>query len=442
MTALFSPEARLEAARHLFVTLGQTVGADLSVRLWDGSVVPLGPSANGSLAIAISEPGVLGSLLRRPRLETLLRHVLSGRIDVHGGDLLELGEAVSAATGRDKLRPLVRLSLLRRVLPLLLTPAPRDGLDHRFEGASSGRWRRDNSRFIGFHYDMSSEFFRLFLDPEMQYSSAYFNGPEDSLEAAQQNKLEVICRKLRLQTGERLLDVGCGWGGLICWAGRHHGVRAHGLTLSREQRDFAEARIRQMGLAERVSVEVRDLFSLDTGRWDKIASVGMYEHVGLANLGRYFTRLRGLLEEGGIVVIDGMASKTRSARGAPRIPPATRLAQKYLFPGLELPSLDHMLHVMEASGLEAGEVESLREHYALTAREWSGRLIERRDEAVRLVGEPRYRLLLLCLVAMRFGFAQGSMRSYRIVATRRGSAVTGSIAPTRAGRRAAPPEKS
>ena len=180
-----------------------------------------------------------------------------------------------------------------------------------------------------------------------------------------------------------------------------------------------------------MTVEARDLFSFDDGPWDRIASVGMYEHVGLANLERYFARLRDLLAPGGIVVNQGMASKTKSERGARRIPAATRLAQEYLFPGLELASLDHTVHAMETSGLEAREVVSLREHYALTSREWCRRLLARREEAVRQVGEARYRLLLLCLVAMRFGFKSGSMRSYRIVATHRGATFT--FAPPTAG---------
>jgi cyclopropane-fatty-acyl-phospholipid synthase len=251
---------RLRAARDIFEHIADNVDARFSVRLWDGTMIPLGRNVDPQFFVSISGPGVIGSILRRPTLENILRHYAAGQIDFQGGDLIAFGEAVRAQPAKGRLKRLSKSLLLRQALPLLLTPPDQVALEHGFNSEITGRdaGQRENKDFIQFHYDVSNEFYQLWLDPEMQYSCAYFTDWNNSLEQAQLDKLEMICRKLRLQKGDRLLDIGCGWGGLVCYAAQNYGVRAHGVTLSQRQLDFALAIIVLLGLQVRVTVELRD----------------------------------------------------------------------------------------------------------------------------------------------------------------------------------------
>jgi cyclopropane-fatty-acyl-phospholipid synthase len=268
----------------------------------------------------------------------------------------------------------------------------------------------------------------------MQYSCAYFTDWGNSLEQAQADKLEMTCRKLRLRRGERLLDVGCGWGGLICHAARHHGVSAHGITLSEQQLEFARDKVRRLGLRGRVSVELRDYSDLEDRTYDKIASVGMFEHVGIANYPAYFGKLYSLLRDRGILLNHSIArGAKRSAGHFRRARPEHRLIQKYIFPGSELDHIGHTLEAMESSNFEVHDVEGWREHYARTARLWCQRLSARADEAVGLVGPERYRLWVAYLAGVSFAFADGSLRIFQVVASKHASKGPSGLPPTRKG---------
>ena len=269
-------ERQLKAAKESLAHVAELLDARFSVRLWDDSLVPLGSNVDPRFFVSISGPGVVGSLLRRPTLENLLRHYATGQIEIHGGDLFEFIEMARVPSSRSRLKQLRKGVLIRNSLPFLLAPGEKLGPQHAFNGL------HNNRDYIQFHYDLGNDFYQLFLDPELQYSCAYFTEWGNSLEQAQRDKLDMICRKLRLQPGERLLDIGCGWGGLICHAARQYGVQAHGVTLSQEQFDFTQEKIRRLGLERQVTVELRDYSTLD-GTYDKITSVGMYEHVGIAN---------------------------------------------------------------------------------------------------------------------------------------------------------------
>jgi cyclopropane-fatty-acyl-phospholipid synthase len=408
----------LAAARALFRWLGERLGAPVAVRLWDDSLVPLGPDPAPRLELRIAHAGALGSLLRRPTPANLLARHASGQIDFVGGDLLELLDALREKSDGSRPRARELLALAPRLLPLLLARAPRARVAG-FPGATAGR-RREDRAWIAFHYDLPSAFFAEFLDPEMQYSCAYFTARAHSLERAQRDKLDMVCRKLRLAPGERLLDVGCGWGGLACWAAERYGVRVHGITLSQEQCDFARERVRRRGLDGRVVIECRDYATLDA-RYDKIASVAMFEHVGVARLPVYFARLHAALADDGILLNHGIANRARRrrGRGASR---DTRLVRRYLLPGLELTDPGHAIGEMERAGFEVRDVESWREHYALTARHWVRNLAARRDEAMRLVGAERYRVVVACLAGLALSFERGSNSIFQIVATKRRSA--------------------
>jgi len=235
MLAVCSDERLIKGARVIFEHVAQLLDARVSVQLWDGSMIPLGRDADSPFYISIRGPGVIASLLRRPSFETLMRLYSLGHIDVNGGDIISFMEVVrKMGRHRQKLGGLNKSVLLRQLWPFLFVAAEKSDIEHEYSDDAIGRIesRRSNKDYVQFHYDISNEFYALFLDPEMLYTCAYFSTPETSLAEAQRDKLEMICRKLRLKEGEKLLDIGCGWGGLICHAAQHYGVQATAVPLN------------------------------------------------------------------------------------------------------------------------------------------------------------------------------------------------------------------
>ena len=430
----------LEAARRIFTHLAETADANVSIRLWDGSYVPLGDNATEQWNISIKGPGVLGAILRRPTLENLLRQYASGNIDFNGGDLIDFYEVLRSRGSRTKgvssgqiKKRLNKWYLLRQALPLLFAKDTDTEFMHRFRGDDSGRIQsaRDEKSFIQFHYDLSNDFYRLFLDPEMQYSCGYFTSWEQDLEQAQQDKLDMICRKLRLQPGDRFLDIGCGWGGLLCHAVEHFKVIGHGVTLSQKQYDFALEKIERMGLADRITIELRDYREI-TGEYDKIASIGMYEHIGIANYSTYFKKLHTLLRDRGMLLNHGITRRAKqSKKKFARITPGRRFILKYIFPGSELDHIGHTLSKMEACGFEVHDVEAWREHYARTTELWCRRLEADKEKAIALVGAERYRMWIAYLAGVSYAFQDGSLRIFQTVATKHGRKGPSGMPPTR-----------
>jgi cyclopropane-fatty-acyl-phospholipid synthase len=243
----------------------------------------------------------------------------------------------------------------------------------------------------------------------MVYSCAYFASPDEDLAAAQARKLDLLCRKLRLQPGQRLLDIGCGWGGLVIHAVRQYGVDATGITLSRPQADLANQRIVEAGLADRCRVLVQDYRMADTrADYDALVSVGMFEHVGAALLPVYFMKAWQLLRPGGVFLNHGIAS-----RATPKAQRRPGFADAYVFPDGELVPINATLHAAEGCGFETRDVESLREHYALTLRQWVRRLEAQHDEALRYVDEPTYRVWRLYMSGSAYGFTHGRLNVYQ-----------------------------
>lgn len=424
--ALFSDQDRLMAARKLFEYVGRLINARISVRLWDGSMVPLGSDADPRYFISISSPGVLGALLRKPTYENLLFQYANGYIDIHG-DLIDFAAVAREKRPREKFKNISKLQILKQAFPLFLAPAEKANVEHEFQNDAIGRneSRRDNKEFIQFHYDVSNDFYALFLGKEMQYSCGYFTDADNSIDQAQFDKLDMICKKLRLKPGEKMLDIGCGWGGLICHAAQHYGVQAHGVTLSQKQFDFATAKVKRLGLEDQIKIELRDYATLD-GTYDKISSVGMFEHIGIANMPHYFQKINSLLRDRGILMNHGISRKAKKdRRAAKRIRPERRLLLKYIFPGSELDNVGHTVDTMELSGFEVQDVEAWREHYGLTTRHWYRELMNRKDEAIGFVGEEKFRMWALYLAGVSIGFASGSMHICQVVATKRSKGPSG-----------------
>ena len=386
-----------------------------AIRLWGTSGYQ--PQEEPEYTLVVREPQLLRRLVLEGSPLVLADGYFRGELEIEG-DLfaaLKLKHELGALTlgWRDKLR--LMLDAVR--LPSSGRMKPGAGIASRVARRFAHRHTRStDSRAIAFHYDVSNDFYGLWLDPERVYSCAYFHTMQDDLDQAQRNKLEHICRKLRLQPGDRLLDIGCGWGALVCWAAKYHGVHAHGITLSEQQLQYARERISAEGLDGRVSVELLDYRDLPAiARFDKVASVGMFEHVGLANLPAYYACVMRVLRPGGLFLNHGI---THDEEGWNKTI-ATEFVNKYVFPDGELDCVSNIQLGMERAGFEILDVEGLRPHYAMTLRHWVRRIEQRSEEAIREVGETTYRIWRLYMAACALEFEEGGTGIYQILASRR-----------------------
>jgi cyclopropane-fatty-acyl-phospholipid synthase len=304
---------------------------------------------------------------------------------------------------------------------------------HRARSLALHTLERDAQQ-IQFHYDLSDDFFALWLDPLRVYSCAYYRDADMTLAQAQEAKLDHICRKLNLQKGERLLDIGCGWGGLITWAAKHYGVQAKGITLSENQHRYATEFIAREGLQDLVTVELQDYRKVPDAPFDKISSVGMFEHVGRANLPAYFQTVHKLLKPGGMALIHGItAGNTANAQLGAGM---GDFIEKYIFPGGELVHVSAVLHDMAEAQLEMVDTENLRPHYARTLWAWSDTLEARVDEARAVLAqqwdadkaERVIKAYRLYLAGCAMGFEEGWMSLHQMLCVRRdGDMQTGTI---------------
>ena len=407
------------AARQAIEQIGSRLDLDLWIRLWDGSRVPLGRNVTGELTLSISSPGVISSILRWPTIDRVLRHYLGGQIDFEGGTLIDLGNLVAFRQTRSQLKQLDKWHLFKCILPFLLAKAdkPVRGRGYVRGEVGASRPGRDEQSYIQFHYDVGNAFYQLFLDQRMIYTCAYFTERSNSLDRAQRDKLEMICRKLRLRPGERFLDIGCGWGGLLCYAAENFGVEAHGVTLSQKQFDYAQAEIERRGLTDRVRIELTDYRDL-TGQFDKIASIGMYEAIGVAAIPEYLRKIRSILSSAGLFLNHGITRRAKKKKRRFASRPEQRALLRYIFPGGELDDIGNTIARLEQARFEVHDVEGWREHYAQTTRLWCERLTANREQAVALVGDQVYRIWVAYLAGSSLAFARGSARVYQTLASR------------------------
>ena len=425
-------ERRLALARELADAVAPLLGPHLALKLWDGATSPrqVGPD---KLIVRFGDEGTLAALARSPKLDTLVRLHALGRIDLENGDLFDLAERRPSLRGRDLLKAAGPLRLARTAAAFLKVPAGETRLPWEGQpGAAPGRSGdpEDNQKNIAHHYDVSNAFYRLFLDEQLIYSCAYFHHWDEDLDAAQRHKIDLVCRKLRLQPGERFLDVGCGWGALICHAAEAYGVTAHGVTLSREQLAGAQALIQQRGLQGRVTVALAD-WSTVGGEFDKIASVGMFEHVGLKNADAYYKGIRRLLKPGGLYLHHAITR--RAKRGDDRkLRPEAKAILRHIFPGAELDHIGSTLSGLERAGFEPQDVEALRRHYARTTALWCRRLQANREAAIAEAGEVRTRMWIAYLAGVSLAFARGSIGVCQTLASSRAKSGAVELPPTRA----------
>lgn len=270
---------------------------------------------------------------------------------------------------------------------------------------------------IRYHYDVSNDFYKLFLGHHMVYSCAYFHHEHDSLDQAQSNKLDYICRKLRLKKGESLLDIGCGWGSLVIHATKYYGVQAHGITLSQNQYTYARELIKREGLSDRCQVEIKDYRELQgEACFDKIASIGMFEHVGLKNFSIYFKIAKRLLKGHGLFLNHGITTaRTKISQGT-----GSRFMDTFVFPNAGLINSAHILQRMEEEGFEILDMESLRRHYAKTLAHWTLNLQANQAGALRMVEERTYRIWILFMAACSHAFETGRTNVYQVLLGKKG----------------------
>lgn len=384
-------ERRIE---RMVEKLRRSASVPLRLELWNGRAFDL--TVDPKVKIGVQSPSALRFLLS-PDLMKLGRAYVEGYLRVEG--------------------PI--LEVFRVAENLARSAASRGGRGLRRFARHSKKRDRDA---IQYHYDISNNFYQLWLDRGMVYSCAYFRSEHDSLETAQEQKLDHILNKLMLKPGERFLDIGCGWGALVVRAAKKYGARATGITLSRNQYDFARKRISEEGLEGLCEVRLQDYRDVPgAGVFDKIASVGMFEHVGLRNLKAYFAKIQALLTDGGLVMNHGITATDPDSRWVGL--GAGEFINHYVFPHGELPHVSLVLKEMASAGLEATDLESLRRHYARTCLEWAGRLEQNREQAIAIAGDKRYRIWQVYLAGCAHGFDREWMNIYQVLARKSNGAI-------------------
>jgi cyclopropane-fatty-acyl-phospholipid synthase len=399
----------------------------IAVRLWSGPKFMVGAEASEAssargeprFTLAFRNPRAVCALILGRDPLRLVEAYFRGDVDIEGDlfaalclkDHLESMKVPLRDGLKSVLMALKLRSLNRQAAEAARNSAPSHGPEVRSHS------KNENRDAIQFHYDVSNEFYRLWLDRAMVYSCGYFERPDVSIDDAQQAKLEHICRKLLLRPGERFLDIGCGWGALVIYAAQHYDVHAHGITLSQKQLDVARRRIADAGLEDRVTVELRDYRDLPGHEtYDKVASVGMFEHVGLANLPLYFSTVHRVLKPTGLFLNHGITHESAGWEDNP----STRFINRYVFPDGELDSISSIQGYMERARFEIADVEALRSHYALTLRAWVQRLERRHERALEYVSEATYRVWRLYMAASALEFESGHIGIYQVLASKRG----------------------
>lgn len=424
-------EQRLDDFRRLLDHARERIGLDIGFVLWDGSTVPtdLPPDA---LALAFTDEGAVAALVRRPKLETLANLWVTRRVDVRNGTVFDLAHIRPKVRTRQFVKTLDKRQVFSALAKFLMVPrgGPWPLSDQPDEAPSDGS-PTENKKNIAYHYDVSNAFYQLWLDKEMVYTCAYCTDWNNDIDQMQQDKLEMICRRLRLKPGERLLDIGCGWGALSCYAAQHYGVTAYGVTLSEQQVAYGQDKIKRLGLQDRVRIELRDYATVE-GEYDKVAAIGIQEHIGIDNYPTYYGTIRRMLKPEGLFLHHAIVRPAKqSDRDFRRKRPEFALLTKYIFPGGELDHIGNTVTMLERFGFEVHDVENWREHYQRTCRLWHDRLLANYDAAVQEVGEVKTRMWLLYLGGCSIAFERNTAGLFQTLASRRRRGPSG-LPPTRA----------
>ncbi|WP_299864611.1 cyclopropane-fatty-acyl-phospholipid synthase family protein [uncultured Hoeflea sp.] len=426
-----STNSRLKSFRKLLAHARQILELDIGFRLWDGSTVPE-DLAPGAFTIRLADENLVAALMRSPQPETLLNLWVSKRIDFENGDLFDLLARRPKVRTREIRKQLSKFQVantLRKFL-FLNKGGPWPLSDQPDEKPSDGN-AEENQKNIAYHYDVSNAFYRLFLDDQMVYTCGYCTNWDNDIHQMQTDKLEMICRKLRLKPGDKMLDIGFGWGSLALYAAANFGVHVTGVTLSENQLEYAQAKAEQLGLADKVNFVLID-YAKVAGEFDKISSIGMHEAIGIDNYPTYYSTIARVLKPGGIYLHHAITRPAKKdAKTFRKKNKEFKLLTKYIFPGGELDHIGNTVTMLEQHGFEVHDVENWREHYQRTCRLWHDRLLANYEAAVAEVGEVKTRLWLVYLGGCSIAFERNTVRLYQTVTTKvqRGPA---GLPPTRA----------
>jgi cyclopropane-fatty-acyl-phospholipid synthase len=406
-----------ERVKRTISSVIETLAPEFAVKLWDGTRI--GPSSGP--ALLINDPGLLRQLILKPKLDTIIEGWISKAIDIEDGTLFDIVALRPKTKLKQQLKKLPKWQLLKDVPALLWSGGKLK--DSGLAGANPYRSGSDKDA-ITHHYDVSNAFYQTFLDERMVYTCAYFRDWQNSIDQAQEDKLELICRKLRLKPGDTLLDIGCGWGAMLIYAAKHYGVTGHGVSLSEAQTALARERIKAEGFEDKITIHIKSYEQME-GQFDKISSIGMFEAVGLANYDTYFSSVQRLLKPGGLYLHHAISRRNKGSTSAfKRKRPEQMALAKYIFPGGELDHLAMTIGNLELHGFEVHDVENLREHYGRTCRLWAERLHANFSDAIKEAGEGRARLWLLYLTGCAIAFERGTVQINQTVASKRVRGVT------------------
>ena len=374
---------------------------DFAVRCWDGSAWEADPGQPTNFTLVLQHPGALRKMFGLPDGAAFAEAYAYDDFDIEGA-IYALFRLVAHLIAQKR----TVWNQVRRAMMLLRLPKQGRPRDHGQQPVQLNGPKHSLERdrqAVGYHYDLSNDFVGLWLDSRMLYTCVYFLTPDDDLETAQEREMDYVCRKLRLRPGERLLDIGCGWGALVEHAAKHYGVEALGITLSRKQVELANERIAEAGMADRCRVEYRDYREMNgTETYDKLSCIGMLEHLGESMMPTFFEGAWRLLRPGGVLLNHGL-----TLRGNTDYPRWTTFARRYVFPDGELRPISTTLRAAENVRFEVGDVESLRDHYVLTLGHWVSRLEAHREEVVQATSDVTYRIFRLYLAGERQGMKNG-----------------------------------
>jgi len=364
----------------------------LRLELWNGKKFDF---SNETPCVTVKVPGASAlTYLLTPSLSNLGTAYVEGKIDVKGRltDIINLAHGLAQKT----LEPEGKLARFARKFT---------------------HTKEKDAEAIQYHYDVSNDFYSLWLDPNMVYSCAYFENDDEDLATAQIKKIDHILNKIQVKPGQRLLDIGCGWGALVMRAAEKYGAECVGITLSEKQYELARERVRAAGLSNKIDIRIEDYRDVK-GTFDRITSVGMFEHVGLRHLPAYFGKISSLLSENGIAMNHGITSTDPESGGTPY--GGGEFIGKYVFPHGELPHIGLVLKTMQEGGLEALDVENLRFHYAKTCATWADNFEAQTDAIKRMVDEKRYRIWRVYLAGSSYSFANDLIALYQVVCVKSG----------------------
>ena len=412
-----SPAVEFQPSLTFLQELSEGAPRDFAVRFWNGWVWEPDGGREPRCTIVLKHPGAVRQMFWQPNKAAFGEAYIYDDFDIEG-DILAIFPWIRYL----QLHKPRGLAHLRKALQVLKMPIQSTRERNSASAKLAGRQHSESrdQQAVRYHYDRPPEFYALFLDRRMQYSCGYFAHENDDIETAQEQKLDYICRKLRLQPGERLIDFGCGWGGLITFAAKHYGVQAVGVTISKEQFARAQRRIRDEGLEDRCRVELCDYRNVpESEQFDKAVSVGFIEHLGERMMPTFFGKVRRMLRPGGLYLHHGITLKPFST-----YPDWRAFTLKYVFPDGELAPIDRTVSQLAKAGFEVRDVESLREHYMLTLERWLRRLEQSPEQVKALTDEVTYRIYRIYLAGALHGFKWGIYNLYQTLVINSGEAPT------------------